>query len=209
MFGWRPTPEALLKERCRDASRELRRNAREQQDTEAAISKLTQAIRAEKDPNKRKALCSVLIQKQMDQKHLIDSAQRTQRTMRTMERSKDTARRLKDTKALAASMSSMARQARPESVAKTHEMIMTAQASIEMTEDILDDLDRPDHETQQDMEDQVALMLEQIDSENALKVTIDMPSPASFPAIPAVAASSSSSVDVDEIQQRLDRLMNL
>lgn len=91
---------------------------------------------------------------------------------------------------------------------------MTAQASIEMTEEILDDIDRPDFEVQQSMEDQVEMMLEQIDSEDALKVTVSMPSPASFPAIafPSVAASSSSdpppSVSLDEIEERLSRLMN-
>jgi len=196
--------------------RELRHNARKQQDLESAIGKLTAMVKQEKDVNKRKTLCSTLILKKTELQRTVDSAQRTRRTLDTMERSKDTSRRLDDTNALAASLSSMARRASPTSIAKTQEMIMTAQASIEMTEEILDDIDRPDFEVQQSMEDQVEMMLEQIDSEDALKMTVSMPSPASFPAIafPSVAASSSSSSDpppsvsLDEIEERLSRLLN-
>lgn len=216
MFGWRPSPEALLRERCRVGEKELRRNARRQQDLEAAVDKLTAMIKQEKDINKRKTLCGALIQKKTELQRLVDSAQRTRRTLDTMERSKETSRRLDDTNALAASMSSMARRASPVAIARTQEMIMTAQASLEMTEDILDDIDRPDSEVQQSMEDQVANMLEQIDSEDALEVTSSMPSAAIFPAIafPAVASSSSSSSDppptvsLESIEERLSRLMN-
>lgn len=216
MFGWRSSPEQLLKERCRVGQKELRQNARRQQELEGAIDKLKDMIKKEKDMTRRKTLCGVLIQKQTELKRLTDSAQRTQRTLDTMERSKETSRRLDDTNALAASMSSMARRASPASIARTQEMIMTAQASLEMTEEILDDIDRPDFEVQQSMEDQVAMMLEQIDSEDALKVTSSMPSAAAFPAIqfPAVASSSSSSSDpppsisLDEIEERLSRLLN-
>lgn len=203
MFGWRTSPEAALKERRTVHQRELRNNAYKQAELRKAVQALELAIKREKDPGEKRRLCAALVQKRSQLDREAESAVRTQRTMETMERGGEMSRRLDDVQALAASMSAMSRRASPAAVARMQETIITAQSSLDIASDIMDDIDRPAADAQQSFDDQVDEMMEKLDSENALEIGSSLPS---FPSIP-VGGAPSPHPTVQSIEERLQRLL--
>ncbi|MFY7869797.1 MAG: Snf7 family protein [Exiguobacterium sp.] len=211
MFGWRTSPEATLAERRKVSIRALRDNARKQDELRKTIKELDAAVRRETDPQEKRRLAVALIQKRKDLDHTVESASRTHKSLNAMDRGSDTIRRLEDSEALAASMSAMSRKASPESVAKTQEMLMTAQAKMDMTDDLLNSMDQRDANTEFTVEDEANELLEQLDSEKALDIGGTMPAAPSFPPIPISASSSDPpsphpTVRLDDIEERLRQL---
>lgn len=211
MFGWRTSPEAALAERRKISIRALRDNARKQEQLRKSIKELDVAVRKESDPQEKRRLATALIQKRADLDRTVDSASRTHKSLNAMDRGSDTIRRLEDSEALAASMSAMSRKANPEAVAKTQEMLMTAQAKMDMTDDLLNSMNQHDSTAEFTVDDQVNELLEQLDSEKALDIGGTMPAAPSFPPIPISASSSDPpsphpTVRLDDIEERLRQL---
>lgn len=207
--GWRTSPEDTLRERTKLASRDLRHNAYKQEELRRSIKQLEAAIAKEKNPIEKRRLVVALVTKQRQLDGEIDDGMRTQRTIATMEKSKMMCRRHDDAKALAASMSAMSRGATPTSVARIQETLLTAQSSLEITGDMLDDMDRPAPDEQQTIDDQVDSMMDMFDSRSALEIGATMPDTQSFPAIPtpSPAPSPHPHPSLHDIEQRLARLL--
>ena len=211
MFGWRSSPEAVLAERRKVSVRALRDNARKQEELRRCIKELDAAVRRERDPQEKRRLATALIQKRSDLDRTVESASRTHKSLNAMDRGSDTIRRLEDSEALAASMSAMSRKASPESVAKTQEILMTAQAKMDMTDDLLNSMDQHDSNAAYTVDEQVDELLDQLNSEKALDIGATMPSTPFFPPIPVSASSSDTpsphpTVRIDDIEERLRQL---
>lgn len=203
--GWRTTPEDALRERSRLASRDLRHSAHRQKELRGVIGRLESAIAREKNPTEKRRLVVALVTKQRELEGVIGDAQRTSRTLDTMEKNKAMCRRLDDAKALSAAMSAMSRSATPADVARLQESLLTSQSTLEITGEMIDELDRPSSSDQQSIDDQVDSIMEMMDSEEALDRGAT-----SFPAIPVGSDTMPSPhppPNVHDIEERLARLL--
>lgn len=219
MFGWASSPSQILEDRRRKTNRELRENARQQGELQKTITRLKERFKKTSDPDEQMRIAQAIVETENTLKRKIASARESTQFIGHLEGNMEMAARIDNFKEVATVKSAMARKATPAVIADLQQSIMMSSSTLDITNDMMNDISQPDPVKQEADDEVVRMMVEQLKSSQALDIAQSMPSPVAtyvpvpaFPSVPIQVGESSASVpsaspvSVDDFQRRLDNL---